>query len=83
MDWSTFVLAGVGVLSFFGSVLIQYSGRSEWYGAVSTRLDSHDKSIEKIEAISQRQWNVIGEHGNEIAALKVGVRKPNGHHGSL
>lgn len=76
--WEIITTAAV-VCGVVLSALIQFSGKSQWQGQVGARLDAHDQTIKEIKEVNQRQWDQLGDHGNDISAIQATLVGMNSH----
>jgi len=61
-----------GALTIVGSIAAQLFAAGKMRGEIGVRLDGHDEDLRDLKADKDKQWEVIGKHGERLARVENG-----------
>lgn len=72
------IAIGVAIATLVATVIVQLLGASHTRGTLTEKVATHDREINDIKTVNDRQWCTIGWHGENIAALNAvtGIKAP-------
>ena len=68
---ATLIGAGIGLITFFGTVIVQSRAAARIEGALGAKVEDHSQKFRDLRTEQDNQWSKINEHGERIAGLEA------------
>lgn len=67
---ATLIGAGIGLVTFFGTLIVQVRSSARIEGALGAEVRGHSETLKNLRTEQDQQWSKINEHGERIARLE-------------
>lgn len=65
----------VGIVTFFGTLIVQARIAARIEGALGADIRNHGEALKTLRTEQDQQWSKINEHGERISRVEAQVKK--------